>query len=80
MWVRIPPGLQNKIIINMETDKDLMKKINREIIKAAKKGNNYFYWDITGIDRFKVGDIVIQLEKEGKTVKSKGENFKIIYW
>lgn len=64
----------------METEKDIMKKINREMVKVAKKGNNYFYWDITGLDRFMVGNIVIQLEKEGRTVKSKGENFKIIYW
>jgi hypothetical protein len=50
------------------------------MVKAAKKGNNYFYWDITGLDHFMVGEIVIGLEKEGRTVKSKGENFKIVYW
>jgi hypothetical protein len=64
----------------METQKDVLKKINRGILKAAKKGDYYYYWDITGLDRFMVGDIVILLEKEGRTVKSKGENYKIIYW
>jgi hypothetical protein len=64
----------------METQKDVLKQINRGILKAAKKGEFCYYWDVTKLDRFMVGDIVVLLEKEGKTVKSKGENFKIIYW
>lgn len=64
----------------METEKDIIKVINRGILKAAKKGEYSYYWDVTGLDRFLVGKIIIDLEKDGKTVKSKGENFKIIYW
>jgi len=63
----------------MET-KDILKKINRDIIKAAKHGDLYCYWDITGIPKEVVGDIMVTLEKEGKTIKSKGEKYKIIMW
>jgi hypothetical protein len=61
-------------------EKEILKKINREILKQAKKGELYYYWDITGIPRVIVGEVVIALEKDGKNVKSKGENYKIIMW
>lgn len=57
-----------------------LKKINREILKSAKKGDLYFYWDITGLPKTLVGDVVAKLEKEGRKVNSKGPNYKIIMW
>ena len=61
-------------------ESEILKKIRREIVKSAKKDTYHYYWNITGLDIFMVGNIVITLEKEGKIVKSKGENFKIIMW
>jgi hypothetical protein len=59
---------------------EILKKINREIIKSAKKDLYYYYWDVTSLDRYMVGEIVTQLEKEGKKIKNKGDNFKLIMW
>lgn len=59
---------------------EILKKIHREILKSAKKGDLYYYWNITGLSHFLVGDVVAKLEKEGKQVKSKGSNFKLIMW
>lgn len=59
---------------------DILKTINREIVKCAKKGELHYYWDITGLSKILVAGIISDLEKEGRTVKSKGENYKIIYW
>jgi hypothetical protein len=61
-------------------EKEILKKINREILKQAKKGELYYYWDITGLPKEIVGNISVILEKEGKIVKSKGTNYKIIMW
>jgi hypothetical protein len=59
---------------------DNLKKIHREIIKSAKKGDLFYYWDITGLPRILVDEVISNLEKEGKNVKSKGNNFKLIMW
>lgn len=59
---------------------DNLKKIHREIIKSAKRGDLFYYWDITGLPRIIVDEIISNLEKEGKNIKSKGNNFKLIMW
>lgn len=59
---------------------DNLKKIHREIIKSAKRGDLFYYWDITGLPRILVDEVISNLEKEGKNVKSKGNNFKLIMW
>jgi hypothetical protein len=64
----------------MKMEKEILKKINREILKAAKKGDFHYYWDITGIPKEVVGNVVVTLEKDGRNVKSKGDNYKIIMW
>lgn len=61
-------------------EKEILKFLKREIIKSAKKGNLYYYWNITGLNQYLVKNIIIELEKDGKNVKSKGEFFKIIMW
>jgi hypothetical protein len=61
-------------------ENEILKKIRRDILKSAKKGDFYCYWDITNLSHTLVGDIVAKLEKEGKKVNSKGPNFKIIRW
>lgn len=61
-------------------EKEILKKINKGILKAAKKGELHYYWDITGVPKEVVGNIMVELEKEGKIVKSKGINYKIIMW
>jgi hypothetical protein len=68
--------VQDKINLENET----LKKIRREILKSAKKGEFHFYWETTGLSHILIGDIVAKLEKEGKFVKSKGPNYKIIRW
>lgn len=64
----------------LEKEKEILKNLNREILKNAKKGNFHYYWDITGISPYLVKSIIEILEKEGKFFKSKGTNFKIIHW
>lgn len=64
----------------LKEEKELLKKINREIIKSAKKGDFHLYWEFTGLPDSMVRSIVSQLESEGKMVKSKGQNCKIIRW
>jgi len=59
---------------------DDIKKIKREILKSAKKGDLHYYWDITGLSEAVVKNITAELEADGKIVKSKGTNFKIINW
>lgn len=63
-----------------EKEKEILKFLNREILKSAKKGDFHYYWDITGISPYLVKSIIEILEKEGKFFKSKGTNFKIIHW
>ena len=65
--------------IKKEQDK-ILKKIRRDIIKSAKKDECFLYWDIVGINPLIVKDIVFQLESEGKMIKSKGLNYKLIRW
>jgi hypothetical protein len=64
----------------LEKEKEILKNLNREILKSAKKGDFHYYWDITGISPYLVKSIIEILEKEGKFFKSKGTNFKIIHW
>lgn len=59
---------------------EILKKIKREIIKCAKKDELHYYWDITGLNKILIDVVVKELEDEGKIVKSKGDNFKIIMW
>ena len=54
--------------------------MNREIVKAAKKGDLHYYWNIVGLPKEMASNVVIALEKEGKNVKSKGIDYKIIMW
>lgn len=61
-------------------EKVILKFLNREIIKSAKKGETCYYWDITELNKTLVKIITEALEADGKTVKSKGEKFKIIHW
>jgi len=61
-------------------EKEILKKINREILKQAKKGELHYYWNIVGLPKEVVGNVVIELEKDGKNVKSKGTDYKIIMW
>lgn len=63
-----------------EKEKEILKFLNREILKSAKKGDFHYYWDITGISPYLVKSIIEILVKEGKFFKSKGTNFKIIHW
>jgi len=64
----------------LDKEKEILKNLNREILKSAKKGDFHYYWDITGISPYLVKSIIEILEKEGKFFKSKGTNFKIIHW
>jgi predicted transcriptional regulator len=59
---------------------DDIKKIKREILKQAKKGELHYYWDIVGLSKSVIDNITEELESEGKIVKSKGTNYKIIMW
>jgi hypothetical protein len=61
-------------------EKTILKFLNREIIKSAKKDEICYYWDVTELNKTQVKIITEMLEADGKTVKSKGENFKIIHW
>lgn len=64
----------------IEKENEILKILNREILKSAKKGDFHYYWDISGLSDYMVKSIIIKLEKEGKFIKSKGLNFKIIHW
>lgn len=66
--------------IRKEKEKELLKFLNREILKSAKKGNFHYYWEITGLSEHLIKTTISTLEKEGKFFKSKGLNFKIIHW
>ena len=59
---------------------DDIRKIKREIIKSAKRGDLHYYWDIVGVSDAVVKNITAELEADGKIVKSKGTNYKIIMW
>ncbi len=66
--------------VRLEQEEKIMKDINKGILKSAKKGELHYYWDITGLGAYLVKSIIEKLEKEGRFVKSKGANFKIIRW
>lgn len=59
---------------------EILKKIHREILKSAKKGDLHYYWETTGLSDSIVRSIVAKLETEGRMIKSKGPNYKIIRW
>ena len=59
---------------------DDIKKIKREILKQAKKGELHYYWDISGLSRNVIDNIITELESDGKNVNSKGTNYKVIRW
>lgn len=61
-------------------EKIIHKTLKREILKAAKKGETCYYWDITQLNRILVKMIIELLEEDGRTVTNKGENFKVIHW
>lgn len=63
----------------IKQDNEILKKINREIIKCAKRGDLHYYWDFSGLGDSVVKGITMELEKDGKMVKTKG-NCKIIRW
>jgi len=69
-------GVQEKI----QQENLILKSLKREILKHAKKNETYHYWDISGLSDSMVKSIVVELEKDGKNVNSKGPNYKIIRW
>lgn len=64
----------------LREESEILKKIKREILKSAKKGDVHYYWETTGLSDSMVRSIVTQLEEDKKMVKSKGSNYKIIRW
>lgn len=74
--------METKTVFQSRIDEEnrIFKNINREILKSAKKGENHFYWDVIGLTDFMIKSIISKLEKEGRTVTSKGINFKVIHW
>lgn len=64
----------------IEQEEKILKFLNKEILKAAKRGDFHYYWDISGLSPFIVKSISEKLEEENRFVKSKGTNFKIIKW
>jgi len=64
----------------LRVEAEILKKIKREILKSAKKGDVHYYWETTGLSDSMVRSIVTQLEEDKKMVKSKGPNYKIIRW
>jgi len=61
-------------------EKEILRVINREIIKSAKKGESYYYWDISDVDKRTIDKVSTILESEGKMVRSKGTKYKLITW
>lgn len=66
--------------LRIESENEILKFLNREILKSAKRGDFHYYWDISGLTEYTIKGIISKLEKEGKFFKSKGTNFKIIHW
>ena len=60
--------------------KEELKRINRDILKCAKKGELYYYWDISNINPLIVKSIISELESDGKFINSKGVKYKVIRW
>jgi len=64
-----------------ELEKDTLRKIKREIIKSAKKGDVHYWWELDNLlTKIQVDNITTELEKMGYTVKNKNDDFKIIRW
>lgn len=72
--------IKTPLQLRTEEENKILKNINKEILKCAKKGDLHYYWDITGISSLMVKIIIEKLESEGKFISSKGSNFKIIRW
>ena len=78
--------MEAKVIVNsafqsrIEQENKIFKILNREILKSAKRGDKHYYWDIIGLSDYMVKSIISRLEEEGRTVTSKGINFKVIHW
>lgn len=78
--------MKTKVIVNtafqsrIEEENKIFKNLNREILKSAKHDEKHYYWDIIGLSDYMVKSIISRLEEEGKTVTSKGVNFKVIHW
>lgn len=78
--------MKAKVIVNtafqsrIEEENKILKNINREILKSAKRDEKHYYWYVIGLTDYMVKSITSRLEEEGKTVTSKGINFKVIHW
>lgn len=74
--------METKTVVQNRIDMEnkIFKNINKEILKAAKKGDFHYYWDVTGLNSFLIKSITEKLENENRFVKSKGDNFRIIRW
>jgi hypothetical protein len=69
-------SVQDKI----QQEISIIKTLKREILKHAKKNETFHYWDISSLSDSMVKSIIIELEKDGKNVNSKGPNYKVIRW
>ena len=72
--------LKSAAQVRLDEEDKILNEINRCILKSAKKGEFHYYWDVIGLSDYMIRGLIEKLEKEGKTVKSKGINFKIINW
>ena len=66
--------------LRLEEEDKIFKALNREILKSAKRDEKHYYWDVIGLSEHMIKGLISKLEKEGKTVTSKGINFKVIHW
>ena len=66
--------------VRLDEENRILKEIEKEIKKSAKKGDFHYYWDISGLSQFMIKSLIEKLEKEGRMVNSKGNKFKIIRW
>jgi hypothetical protein len=67
--------------VRLDEENRILKEIDKEIKKSAKKGDFHYYWDISGLSQFMVKSVVEKIESQpGRFVNSKGTNFKIIRW
>lgn len=67
--------------VRLDEENRIIKEIEKEIKKSAKKGDFHYYWDISGLSQFMVKSIIEKIESmPGRFVNSKGTNFKIIRW
>ena len=66
--------------VRLDEENMILKDIEKEIKKSAKKGDFHYYWDISGLGTYMVKSIIEKLEKQGRMINSKGVKFKIIRW